>query len=192
MLSKLSDRLYAWAKGWLILSILAGIVLFLGATEILFQVFSHPALAGKVSLDSLFFYTPETAFSAVASYGDAGRARMIWIHLVWDFFFPVLYTAFASLLISWLFQRGVRPGSWLRRLNVVAVGGGCCDLLENIGISAMILLYPSRPAVVAWLSTIFSAGKGIFGVALCLLLLTGLILAAVNRFRVQQEAAIDS
>jgi hypothetical protein len=192
MLSRLSDRLYSWAKGWLILSILAGIMLFLGATEILFQVFSHPALAGKVSLDSLFFYTPETAFSAVASYGDAGRARMIWIHLVWDFFFPVLYTAFASLLISWLFQRGVKPGSWLRRLNVVAVGGGCFDLLENIGISAMILLYPARPAALAWLSTIFSAGKGIFGVALCLLLLIGLVLAAVNGFRVQQEAVIDS
>jgi hypothetical protein len=190
VLSKFSDRLYAWAKGRLILLILIVIVLFLGLTEALFQAFSDPTLADKVSLDSRFLYTPETAFAAVASYGDAGRIRMIWIHLVWDFIFPVLYTAFLSLFMSWLFQRGFRPGSRLRKLNVVAVAGGCFDLLENVGIVTMILVYPAQPAVVAWLSTIFSMGKGSCGVVIILLLLIGLVKAAMNRFKVQPVVTI--
>jgi hypothetical protein len=190
MLSKLSDRLHVWARGWLILAIFAVIVLFLGATESLFQVFSYPALAGKVSLDAQFFYTPETAFAAVASYGDAGRARMIWIHLIWDFIFPVLYTAFLSLFMSWLFQRGFKPGSKLRKLNVLAIAGGSFDLLENIGIVTMILVYPAQPAVVAWLSTVFTMGKWSLGVVIILLLLIGLVKAAMNRFRVQEAATV--
>jgi hypothetical protein len=190
MLSKLSDRLHAWAKGWLILSTFAVIVLFLGVTEALFQIFSDPALAGKVSLDALFFYTPETAFAAVASYGDAGRARMIWIHLIWDFIFPVLYTLFLSLFMSWLFQRGFKPGSKLRKLNVLAIAGGSFDLLENIGIVTMILVYPAQPAVVAWLSTVFTMGKWSLGVVIILLLLIGLVKAAMNRFRVQEAATV--
>jgi hypothetical protein len=74
MLSRISGRFRNWAKGWLILSIIAAFVLLANLP------LADPALV-STSLDGRFAYTPEQAFSAVASYGDTGRIQMIWIHL---------------------------------------------------------------------------------------------------------------
>lgn len=84
-----------------------------------------------MSLDGQFAYTPEQAFSVVASYGDNGRAQMIWIHLG-DFILITLYTSMFCLSISWVFQRGFKLDSRMQRLNLVPVLGGFFDVMENI------------------------------------------------------------
>lgn len=180
MLSRVSDRLHGWAKGWLILSIAA---LFLLVVNL---PLADPALLER-SLDGQVAYTPEQAFSAVASYGDAGRVQMIWIHLA-DFVLIALYTAMFCLSISWLLQRGFGRDSWVQRLNLVPLLGGLFDVMENIWIMTLILTYPARPTVVAWLATISTTGKYVCGVPILLLLLVGLVKAAMNRFRVRGGA----
>ncbi|MGC9399263.1 MAG: hypothetical protein ACP5HM_09005 [Anaerolineae bacterium] len=182
MLSRISGRFRNWAKGWLILSIIAAFVLLANLP------LADPALI-NMSLDGRFAYTPEQAFSAVASYGDTGRIQMIWIHLG-DFILITLYTSMFCLSISWLFQRGFKPDSRMQRLNLVPILGGFFDVLENIWIMTMILVYPARPTVVAWLSTISTTGKYIMGVPIVLLLLIGLVKAAMNRFKVQEAVTI--
>ena len=182
ILSRISDRFHTWAKGWLILSIIASFVLLVNLP------LADPALV-SISLDGRFAYTPEQAFSAVASYGDAGRVQMIWIHLG-DFILIALYTSMFGLSISWLFQRGFKLDSRMQKLNLVPVLGGFFDVMENIWIMTMILVFPAQPTVVAWLSTISTMGKYILGIPIVLLLLIGLIKAAMNRFKVQETVTI--
>ena len=118
----------------------------------------------------------------MASYGDA---RRFWIcmYLTWDIVNPILYTLSFSLLISWLFQRGLKPGSMPQRLNVLPVGAGLSDLLENVCIVTLLAVYPAQPATVAWVSTISTMGKVSFLGVSTLLVLAGLLKAAANRFR---------
>jgi len=178
MLSSISDRFHTWAKGWLILSIIAAFVLLVNLP------LADPTLV-SMSLDGQFAYTPEQAFSAVASYGDNGRDQMIWIHLG-DFFLITLYTSMFCLSISWLFQRGFKLDSRIQKLNLVPLLGGFFDVMENIWIMAMILVYPAQPTIVAWLSTISTMGKYIMGIPIVLLLLIGLVKAATNTCRGSQ------
>ena len=110
MLSRISDRFHTWAKGWLILSIIAAFVLLVNLP------LADPTLI-SMSLDGQFAYTPEQAFSAVASYGDHGRVQMIWIHLG-DFILITLYTSMFCLSLSWLFQRSFKLNSRMQRLRL--------------------------------------------------------------------------
>jgi hypothetical protein len=136
------------------------------------------------SLDAPAFYTPDEIFSIIESWGAGGRSYQLWFHLTWDVVVPVLSFAIIGLSLSWLFQRITRPGSGLRRLNLLALASGF-DLLENFSLAALIVVYPSRPAWIAWLKTIFTLSKYGFGIVIILLMLIGLVLVAKNRFKIQ-------
>jgi len=181
MLSKLSRLSHSWARGWLILALFAAFVVFEAVTLPSLQAAPGGSI---VSLDAQFFYTPEKAFSTVASYGDAGRF-WIRIYLTWDIVNPILYASAFSLLISWLFQRSFEPGSRLQKLNVLPVGAGLFDLLENICIVTLLAVYPAQPVIVAWLSTVCTMSKMSFLGVSALLILVGLVKAAMNRFTKQ-------
>ncbi|KPJ61593.1 MAG: hypothetical protein AMJ46_00355 [Latescibacteria bacterium DG_63] len=181
MLSGLSRLFHSWARGWVILVLFAAFVVFVAVTLPLLQ----DAPGGSVvSLDARFFYTPEEAFSTVASYGDAGGFWIL-IYLTWDIVNPILYTLSFSLVISWLFQRSFKRGSKLQRLNVLPVGAGLFDLLENVCIVTLLTVHPAQPAIVAWLSTICTMSKMSFLGLSTLLILAALVKAATNRFRKQ-------
>ena len=181
MLSKLSRLFHSWARGWLILALFAAFVISVAVTLPVLQAAPGGSI---VSLDAQFFYTPEEAFSTVASYGDAGRF-WIRIYLTWDIVNPILYTLALSLLISWLFQRSFNPGRKLQKLNVLPVGAGLFDLFENICIVTLLTVYPAQPAVVAWLSTVCTMSKMSFLGVSSLLILVGLVKAAMNKFKKQ-------
>jgi hypothetical protein len=178
MLLKLSENIQRWAKGWLVLSSIAvfGLLITLPLGD--------PALISQ-SLDGQVGYTPEQAFSAISSYGNAGRTQMIWIHLG-DFVLIFLYAAVFCLSISWLFKRGFKLNSRMQSLNLVPLVGGLFDVMENIWILSMIFLYPTKSIIIGWLSTIFTTGKYIMGIPIISLLLIGLVKAAINRFKRQE------
>ncbi|MFQ6000204.1 MAG: hypothetical protein ACE5LG_00880 [Anaerolineae bacterium] len=181
MLAKISRLFHSWARGWLILALFAAFVVFVAVTLPVLQA----APGGNiVSLDAQFFYTPEEAFSTVGSYGDASRF-WIRIYLTWDIVNPILYTLAFSLLISWLFQRSFKPGSNLQKLNVLPLGAGLFDLLENISIVTLLTAYPAQLTVVAWLSTVCTMSKASFLGVSTLLILFGVVRAAMNRFKKQ-------
>ena len=181
MLSKLSRLFHYWTRGWLILALFAAFVVYVAVTLPVLQA----APGGNIeALDAQFFYTPENAFSTVASYGDAAR---FWtrIYLTWDIVNPILYTLAFSLFISWLFQRSFKPESKLQKLNVLPAGAGLFDLLENISIVTLLTVYPTQPVVVAWLSTVCTMIKVSFLGVSTLLILIGLVKGAMNRFKKQ-------
>jgi hypothetical protein len=185
MLSRLSDRLHDWAKGWLILSVFAALVLFMAITLPILS-FIYPAGGEMVSLDDPVLYTPEEVFSIVDSWGSGGRNYQLWFHLTWDFMFPILGFLFIGLFISWLLQRSFKPGSKLQKLNLLALEA-VFDLLENVCIVSMIVVYPAQPVALAWLKTIFTMIKYGFMIPIIFLIVIGLFIAARNRFKIQKE-----
>jgi hypothetical protein len=181
MLIRLSNLFHSWARGWLIVALFVAFVVFVAVTLPALQAAPGGSI---VSLDAQLFYTPEEAFSTVGSYGEASR---FWIcmYLTWDIVNPILYTLIFSLLISWLFQRSFKPESTLQKLNLLPVGAGLFDLLENFSIVTLLATYPVKLTAVAWLSAVCTIGKmSLLGVS-TLLILVGLIMAAVKRFKKQ-------
>jgi hypothetical protein len=143
------------ARGWLILGLIVLLAVFEAATAPLLR-----RVPGGTTqpLDARFFYTAEEAFSALGSYAPA---RGVWIrtYLTWDTVNPVLYASILALSISWLLGPVFGPGARVHKLNVLPLGAGAFDLLENISIVTLLAVYPRRFDVVAWLSTGFTMGK---------------------------------
>ena len=100
-------------------------------------------------LDLMFFYTPEKAFEMLDKYGEAGWAIYLKIEFSADIIYPIIYSLFYALLISWLFQHGFKPDSPMQKWNVMPVGAWFFDLLENVGTVSMVSMYPSKPAILA-------------------------------------------
>ena len=181
MLTRISRMLHSRAQGWLILMLFAALVVCMVITLPILQAAPGGSI---VSLDARLFYTPEEAFSTVGSYGDAA-SFWIGMYLTWDVVTPVLYALAFSLLMSWIFQRSFKPESRMQQLNVLPLGAGLFDLLENVCIVTLLATYPARLTVVAWLGTLFTMTKiGLLAVSIPLILF-GVIKAAANKLKKQ-------
>jgi hypothetical protein len=185
MIEKLSTALRKYANGWLVLLFLAGEVFFNAVILPAQQANIEAASGGTGPIDLLFFYTPEKVYGMIAAYGDQARASYRLFELTGDILYPIVYTLFFSLAITWLFQRGFTSTSPMQKYNVVPFGGWFFDLLENLGIVAMLSVYPATPALLAWGSAVFTLIKWIFAIASGVLLLIGLGMAIKNGFKKQ-------
>lgn len=173
MVRLLSHKFKKYAKGWLIF--------FLLVIDIFFMSYLLPTVGAAITRDStsgvpidlMFFYTPQTVYKLIAEYGDAARETYRSIALTVDIAHPVVYTLLFSLLITWLFQKGYDSKSRMQKYNVVPMGAFAADLLENTGIITMLSIYPSTPAIVAWLTTIFTMTKWLFVSASIALVIVG-------------------
>jgi hypothetical protein len=108
------------------------------------------------------------------------------IELSADIIYPIIYTLFYGLLISWLFQRAFKPDSRMQKWNVAPVGAWFFDLLENVGIVLMLGMYPSQPVFLALLTMLLGLLKWALAILSIGLALVGLVKAAMNRFRKQE------
>ena len=187
MLGRISETLRRYATGWLVLLFLAG-EMFFNAVILPNQLAKiETASGGTGPIDLQLFYTPEKVYAMVASYGEAGRANYRAFELTGDILYPIVYTLFFALLLTWLFQRGFAPDSQMQSLNVIPLGGWLFDLLENLGIVTMLSIYPAAPATLAWITAVFTLVKWLFAGATILLILLGLGMALKNRFKKQGE-----
>jgi hypothetical protein len=175
MLTRLSELLRKYAKGWLIIVLFVLDGLFIGFILPMTEA-RMKAESGDVGpIDLQFFYTPDKVYGMVEAYGEFGRALYRNVELTIDIIYPIVYTLFFSLLITWLFQRGFAAESKMQRLNVVPFGAWLFDLLENLGIVGMLSVYPSSPALLAWATAIFTLIKWSFAGASMILLLVGIV-----------------
>ena len=177
MFNRISETLQKFASGWLVLVFLAGEIFF-NAVILPRQGAKIEASSGGIGpIDLQFFYTPEKAYSMVAAYGEAGRASYRIFELTGDIVYPIVYTLFFSLFITWLFKRGFTAESKMQKLNIIPLGAWLFDLLENLGIVSMLSVYPSTPALLAWVSSIFTVIKWLFAGASIVLMLIGIVAA---------------
>jgi cellulose synthase/poly-beta-1,6-N-acetylglucosamine synthase-like glycosyltransferase len=109
------------------------------------------------------------------AYGVGGREAYIKARFTFDLIWPVVYTFFLTVSISWLFSRAFDPDSFWRRLNLVPVFAMAFDYLENISSSLIMLRYPQETPVVVTLAPIFTMLKWILISGSIILLLLGVI-----------------
>ena len=186
MLNTISQKFHAWAKGWRVLVLLVADGLMMGyIMPLAGGILAFVANDHVTPLDLMFFYTPAQAFDMIEKYTGAGRPLYMKIELTADIIYPIIYTLFYGLLLSWLFQRGFKPDSPIQKYNVLPVGAWFFDLLENVGIISLLAIYPSQPAALAWLTMICGSLKWLFAIGSILLALFGLVRAALNGFRKQ-------
>lgn len=185
MVQKLSNRLHAWAKGWLVLVFLALDGFFMGFIMPLIGRLMKGWNGTQTPLDLQFFSTPEKMYGMIQSYGEAGRAFYRSVELTVDILYPIIYALAFGLLISWLFQRGFKPESRMQKWNTLPLGAWLFDLLENLGIASMLSAFPAQMTAMAWLTTLFTMVKWLFAGGSMLLIVVGLVMAAKNGFRKQ-------
>jgi hypothetical protein len=188
MLLTISSALHRFARGWIILVLFVLDASFMGLVLPMVQGLMKMDSGGPGPLDLMLFYTPAKAYEMISAYGEYGRSFYRNVELTVDILYPIVYTLFFALLVSWLFQRGFPPGSRMQRLNVWYLGGWLFDLLENLGIVGMLTLFPAAPAWLAWLTAGFTFLKWIFAGGGMLLLLIALLMALKNGFRRQPAA----
>jgi hypothetical protein len=92
--------------------------------------------------------------------------------------YPLLYSTLLWLVLGGLFSRLLPAASRLHRLLKLPFFLFCLDILENFGISALLLIYPRRLDWLAWMtsglaSLKFFLGALVLGIILC----AGLVLA---------------
>jgi len=185
MLKTISEVLRKYANGWLVLLFFAGEVFFNTIILPAQQAKMEASSGGTGPIDLQLFYTPEKVYSMVESYGEAGRASYRAFELTGDIIYPIVYTLFFSLFITWLFQRGFPSNSKMQALNVIPLGGWLFDLLENLGIVTMLSVFPSTPDALAWVTATATLIKWLFAAATIVLILVGLVKAAMNGFKKQ-------
>ncbi len=183
MLTTLSEMLKKQSKGWLILLLFALVLLFAIVIVPLVQGQLEARSGGAGPIDLLFSYTPEEAYSIIASFGDEGRAIYRTFAMTGDIIYPVIYSMFFSLIMTWLFQRGFAPNSKMHLLNVIPLGAWLFDWLENIHIVTMLSLYPSTSTIVAKLASFCTTIKWSFGAVATVLVLFGFVMALKNGFK---------
>ncbi|WP_292364221.1 MULTISPECIES: hypothetical protein [unclassified Methanoculleus] len=127
---------------------------------------------GAGILDMEFTYTPVQAYAMLAALGDAGREFYLTRIVPLDLVFPLAYTLFFAVTITWLLSRRLPEGSPWMRLNVVPLIAGAADYGENIGVIALLLSYPAELYGVAGFTAVMSPIKYTF-IAVSMLIVLG-------------------
>lgn len=135
-----------------------------------------------ISLDSSNLYSSKEIHKILTEWGSNGRIKQIWLHLTWDLIFPILYFFFLGFLISYITSRTFKASSKMQKaflLSFVAL----VDILENISLIILILIYPKDVSFLGCLKTGFTFVKYyVFGPALLICILVSTVFLLVNKF----------
>lgn len=161
MYKKLSPWLYKVTNGWLTL---IAIILFLSFTALVLPQQAKKAenLTGtSASPDTSLTYTPNDLYQMAETYGKQGRKAYIQARFTFDLIFPIIYTLFLVIVISWLTDKILTPNNPWRRINLVPIWGAIFDYLENTATSLVMWRYPTQTPI-ALLAPIFTLIKWLF------------------------------
>ena len=183
MCRRISDLLHDLSGTWVTLSALVVFVLFAALVLPGQAALAERIAAGAGSPDTSVFYTPSDLYRMAEVYGPQGRQAYIRARWTFDLAFPLVYAAFLSTAISWLWARAVSPDSLWRRGNVIPLLAAVVDFLENAATSLVMARYPARTAPAAMLAPVFTAVKWVLVAMSCVLLLAAAFAALWTAIR---------
>lgn len=171
----LSPILHRWATGRV--ALLATIVFILFTALVLPRQAAEAEIAsdGADSPDTSFWYTPTELYRMAEAYGPAGRQAYVKARWTFDLVWPLVYTAFLSLTISWVYRWAFAAKSRWQLANLVPVAGMLLDYLENSATSLVMARYPALTPGIAHLAPLFTLTKWVFVNGSFVLLLIGVI-----------------
>jgi hypothetical protein len=182
-MKSLSARLQTISTSW---AALAGLLVFLLFTALVLpdQLQKAEQVYGGVgSPDTSFFYSPADLTKMAEAYGEQGRQAYVHARFTFDLIFPIVYTFFLVTSVGWVFAKGFPASSRWQLANLVPILGMCCDYLENITASIVMLRYPAPAALAAALAPLFTLLKwGFLGLSFGLLF-TGILAILWRKLR---------
>jgi hypothetical protein len=143
--------------------------------------------SGLSTLDPDFAYLPQTALDRVAAYGAPARAYYLVIEWTADLAYPFIYATLFALLLTFILRRALPAQNPYQRLRLIPYAMMVCDYSENILVSLLLLTFPAQSMVLAWLASIASFFKWMFGGMVVLSLLISLIALFATLFGEAQE-----
>ncbi len=170
----LSDRLNRISHGWVALAATLVFALFV-ALVLPGQSRSSATAGAEVgSPDLSFWYAPDDLYRMAEAYGPAGRSEYVRARWSFDVVWPLVYVAFLSVTLAWIWGRRLADARLGQRANLLPMVAGAFDLLENTCTSLVMLRYPARTPGVDWLAPVMTLLKWAFLSASFALLIVGL------------------
>jgi hypothetical protein len=117
------------------------------------------------------------------AYGTQGRAAYVRARFTFDLIWPLVYGAFLTTALSWVYARAVESDSSWRLANLAPLVGVLLDYLENLSTSLVMLRYPGRTPVIDTLAPVLTLVKWLFVGGSFVLLLFGAGAGAWQRIR---------
>ena len=175
MWMRLSNWLYKLSTGWVT-----------GSAVLVFILFSVLVLPGQSrsedsseefgSPDLSMYYPAAELYRMAEGYGEEGRAAYIQARFTFDLVWPLVYTFFLVVTLSWIYQKILLPGSSWRFVNLLPVWGMLADYLENISTSIVMWRFPQVTPVIDWMAGFITAAKWLLISASFLALILGMVL----------------
>ena len=179
-MNRFSRKIKKFATGWLIFVVFLLDLFFVGylLPPVVRSIIGTSANAKL--LDMMILYSPETAYDMMGGYGAMARSIHLNGELALNIAYSVVTAFFFSLLITSLMGVAFPNNDQLLKLNLLPFSTLIFVLLEDAGIATMLLIYPDKPGIIAWLTTIFGTTKWLM-IGVTLILVFSCILATVGR-----------
>jgi hypothetical protein len=183
MLPKFSDFLIRTASGR---NLVIMVILFFLTTSVIFPLISSliEDPAGELeSIDTKLYYSPAEFYETIAPYGDQGRRVYALSHLTADVLFPLVYAFLFGWLIAYIFPRAFSVDSWVQRLNLAPFLLLIFDLIENISVVILLLVYPTQLQGLARLAGLITSLKWVIAGITMALPVVGAVVWLYKRLR---------
>jgi hypothetical protein len=181
VLDHLTDRLGQWASRRNVLVLVALELLMTAVVLPLAQARIQALSAGAGPLDLRFSYTPAEVYAALAAYGPAGREFYARVAITAGVAYPIIYSLFFSLTITYFLRRQPAVRQALLRVALVPFAALIVDYLENGCLVALLLGYPTRIDTLAQVSSFLNSTKWILTVVSMALLILSAAAAVIMR-----------
>ncbi len=159
MFHKISVFLYQVSRTWVMLLSLALMILMMVIVLPAQAEIADASTGGADSPDTTFFYRPAQLSEWAAAYGEGGRQAYIRARWTFDLLFPLVYASFLAAGISWFASRIPNLPDPFKTANLLPIGGGLLDYLENSSTSLLMALYPTQIPGLAAAAAAISAIK---------------------------------
>lgn len=182
-MAKLSSWFYRISSGRLMLF---AVLIFISFTALVLpgQSARSQSQAGDIgSPDLSIYYSARDLYAMAESYGELGRSEYIRMRFSFDLIWPLVYTFFLTITISWLYSQSVSMTSYWRWINLLPVMGMTFDYIENISTSLVIYRFPAPTPAVDFLAGIFTGIKWLLVGLSFVSLIAGMIIAFWSYFR---------
>ncbi len=117
-----------------------------------------------VPLDITFLYSPDDVYRLFTAMGETLRNRYVWGALTVDLVYPLYYSFFASLVISFLASKRYSATAWQQHLRLLPFIMMALDFAENSQIVHMLYVFPARMDGIASLTNVLTLGKWAFAI----------------------------
>ena len=156
---------------------LIGFVLFLALVSTA-QAEKTDEYAEGVDLpDTSPWYSPSEVYAAAQAIGEQGREEYVQARYTFDVVWPIVYTLFFVVVLSWVFRRVTAPDGRWRAINLFPLVPLAFDYLENLAASIVMTRYPDETLVVVHALPVFSLLKWTTLSACFVLIVVGGVLA---------------